>query len=109
MRAVYDVRAALPDLPIVGVGGISSGWDAAEMMLAGANAVQVGTASFANPRATSVVARELNEWARQHGYAGLSSITERRTSAWLNSNLVEAPHLRRVGALVWATWVLLRS
>lgn len=75
VRAVYDVRSAIADLPIVGVGGISSGWDAAEMMLAGANAVQVGTASFANPRATGVVACELDDWARQHGYAGLSSIT----------------------------------
>ena len=36
VRAVHDVRAALPELPIVGVGGVASGWDAAELMIAGA-------------------------------------------------------------------------
>ena len=43
--------AALPDLPIVGVGGVTTGWEAAELMLAGASAVQVGTATFADPAA----------------------------------------------------------
>jgi len=51
VRAVHDVHAALPDLPIVGVGGVSTGWDATELLLAGASAVQVGTATFADPRA----------------------------------------------------------
>ena len=51
VRAVHDVHAALPELPIVGVGGVASGWDAAELLLAGASAVQVGTATFADPRA----------------------------------------------------------
>jgi dihydroorotate dehydrogenase (NAD+) catalytic subunit len=51
VRAVHDVHAALPDLPIVGVGGVSPGWDATELLLAGASAVQVGTATFADPRA----------------------------------------------------------
>ncbi|MGA0218081.1 MAG: dihydroorotate dehydrogenase, partial [Ilumatobacteraceae bacterium] len=46
VRAVADVRRALPDLPIVGVGGVANGWGAAELMLAGAHAVQVGTATF---------------------------------------------------------------
>ena len=59
VRAVYDVHAALPDVPIVGVGGIASGADAVEMMLAGACAVQVGTAIFADPRAPANVLREL--------------------------------------------------
>lgn len=58
VRAVHDVRAALPSVDIVGVGGIASGNDAVEMMMAGANAVQVGTASFADPAATWNVARE---------------------------------------------------
>lgn len=62
VRAVHDVHAALPDLPIVGVGGIAAGWDAAEMLLAGACAVQVGTATFADPRAPATVAAELAEW-----------------------------------------------
>ena len=59
VRAVADVRAALPALPIVGVGGVAGGWDAAELLLAGAQAVQVGTASFADPRACVRVRDEL--------------------------------------------------
>ena len=51
VRAVHDVHAAHPALPIIGVGGITSGWDARELLLAGASAVQVGTATFADPRA----------------------------------------------------------
>lgn len=58
VRAVSDVRAALPSLDIVGVGGIARGADAIEMMRAGANAVQVGTASFVDPAATWRIARE---------------------------------------------------
>jgi dihydroorotate dehydrogenase (NAD+) catalytic subunit len=67
VRAVHDVHAALPDLPIVGVGGVSSGADAAELILAGASAVQVGTATFADPRASARVLRELRAWlGRRH-------------------------------------------
>ena len=62
VRAVHDVHAALPDLPIVGVGGVASGADAAELLLAGASAVQVGTATFADPRAPARVLRELEAW-----------------------------------------------
>lgn len=62
VRAVYDVHAALPHVPIVGAGGVASGWDAAELMLAGASAVQVGTATFADPAAPARVQRELLEW-----------------------------------------------
>ncbi len=51
VRAVHDVHRAHPDLPIVGVGGVSTGWDATELRLAGASAIQVGTATFADPRA----------------------------------------------------------
>ena len=51
VRAVYECRAALPDIPIVGVGGVGTGAAAAELLAAGANAVQVGTATFADPRA----------------------------------------------------------
>jgi dihydroorotate dehydrogenase (NAD+) catalytic subunit len=69
VRAVHDVHAALPDLPIIGVGGVASGWDAAEMLLAGASAVQVGTATFADPAAPMKVQQELLAWAREHGVA----------------------------------------
>ena len=67
VRAVYDVHRALPELPIVGVGGVASGVDAVELMLAGASAVQVGTASFADPRSTARVRDELEDWCRAHG------------------------------------------
>ena len=67
VRAVHDVRRALPDLAIVGVGGIASGWDAAETMIAGAQAVQVGTASFADPRACVRVRDELAELLTERG------------------------------------------
>jgi dihydroorotate dehydrogenase (NAD+) catalytic subunit len=55
VRAVHDVHAAHPGLAIVGVGGIASAWDATELLLAGAAAVQVGTATFADPRAAAKV------------------------------------------------------
>ncbi len=66
VRAVYDVHAARPETPIVGVGGVSSGADVVEFMLAGASAVQVGTATFADPRATARVLGELSGWCRRH-------------------------------------------
>jgi dihydroorotate dehydrogenase (NAD+) catalytic subunit len=62
VRAVHDVHAALPELPIVGVGGVASGADAAELLLAGASAMQVGTATFADPRAPATILRELEAW-----------------------------------------------
>jgi len=74
VRAVHDVREAMPDLPIVGVGGVASGWDAAELMIAGANAVQVGTATFADPRACSRIQSELVTWARARGVARLQQL-----------------------------------
>lgn len=67
VRAVFDVRAAHPSLPIVGVGGVASGRDAAELLLAGASAVQVGTATFADPRAPWRVLDELRAWVRGTG------------------------------------------
>ena len=67
VRAVFDVHAAAPALPIVGVGGVASGADAAEMLLAGASAVQVGTATFADPRAPARVRDELEGWAGRQG------------------------------------------
>ncbi len=59
VRIVHDVHAAIADLPIVGVGGVTSGWDARELVLAGASAVQVGTATFADPRAPLRVLQQL--------------------------------------------------
>ena len=74
VRAVHDVHAALPDLPIIGVGGVTTGADAAEMLLAGASAVQVGTATFADPRAPVRVLEELRGWARRQEVASVTEI-----------------------------------
>ena len=74
VRAIYEVAANVPDLPIVGAGGVTSGWEAIELMLAGASAVQVGTASFAEPRAMSRIQREMNRWAKRHGVSDWSKI-----------------------------------
>jgi dihydroorotate dehydrogenase (NAD+) catalytic subunit len=62
VRAVWECRAAFPNTAIVGVGGVRSGHDAVEFLLAGADAVQVGTATFRDPRAPWKVLRELSRW-----------------------------------------------
>jgi dihydroorotate dehydrogenase (NAD+) catalytic subunit len=69
VRAVHDVRSALPDLPIIGVGGVRRGLDAVALMMAGADAIQVGTATFADPRAPARVLAEVHEWCARHGIA----------------------------------------
>lgn len=69
VRAVFDVHEQLPEVPIVGVGGVSRGIDAVEMLLAGASAVQVGTATFAEPRAPWRVLDELGRWCEAAGVA----------------------------------------
>ncbi len=74
VRAVFDVHRALPGLPIVGVGGVARGADAAELVLAGATAVQVGTATFADPRAPARVRDELESWVRRRGVAHLHEL-----------------------------------
>ena len=74
VRAVYDVHAALPDLPIVGVGGVATGVDAVELLLAGASAIQVGTASFADPRSAGRVRDEVEEWCRAHGVGAVREL-----------------------------------
>ena len=77
VRAVYDCRRAFPDAPIVGVGGIASAADAVELLRAGANAVQVGTATFADPRASHRVLRELEKWCRSRGVHRVADLTGR--------------------------------
>lgn len=74
VRAVYECRAAFPDAPIVGVGGVASGEDAAELLVAGACAVQVGTATFADPRAPARVLAELARWCRSQNVHRLADL-----------------------------------
>lgn len=66
VRAIYDVRGAYPDVPIVGVGGVASGEHAVELLLAGANAVEIGTATFYDPAAPTRILRELTDWCDSH-------------------------------------------
>lgn len=73
LRIVHQVHRALPDLPICGMGGIHSGEDALEFLLAGASCVQVGTASFAEPVAGVRVRDELRTLMAE---VGLSSVAE---------------------------------
>lgn len=74
VRAVHDVHAALPELPIVGVGGVARGVDAVELLMAGASAVQVGTASFADPRSVGRVLDELDQWCGSHGVRSVAEL-----------------------------------
>ena len=60
LRLVHEAATAV-SIPVIGLGGIFTGEDAAEFLVAGAAAVQVGTATFANPKAPLLVARELND------------------------------------------------
>jgi dihydroorotate dehydrogenase (NAD+) catalytic subunit len=66
VRAVWECRAAFPDAAIIGVGGVTSGCDAVEFLMAGADAVQVGTATFRQPRAPWKVLREMERWCATH-------------------------------------------
>jgi dihydroorotate dehydrogenase (NAD+) catalytic subunit len=67
VRAVYECRQAFPGAAIVGVGGVARGEDAVELLLAGADAIQVGTATFFEPRAPARVLDELETWCGRHG------------------------------------------
>ena len=71
VRAVYQVHAALPNTPILGMGGISSGRDALEMILAGASGVSIGTASFGNPTAIMSIQNELKQLLIDRGFTSL--------------------------------------
>ena len=74
VRAVYEVRAAFPAIGIVGAGGVGAGIHAVELLMAGADAVQVGTASFADPRAAGRVREELAAWLADHGEASARAV-----------------------------------
>jgi len=74
VRMVYEASKAVT-IPIVGMGGIVRAEDAVEFMLAGATAVQVGTASYADPRAVENIANNLKRWCASHDVAHVSSLT----------------------------------
>jgi dihydroorotate dehydrogenase (NAD+) catalytic subunit len=70
IRCVYQIARALPDVPIIGIGGITRGEDAVEFLLAGAWAVQVGTANFFRPDAVLRVADGIADFLRRRGLSG---------------------------------------
>lgn len=74
LRCVWQVHAALPELPIIGVGGICSGTDALEFVLAGASAVQLGTVLFHDPSAPTRVTRELRHALAERGVKSLREL-----------------------------------
>ena len=73
LRMVYQAAQAVR-LPIIGLGGIWTGRDALEFMVAGAAAVQVGTASFVDPRATLRIIGEMEDYCRHYGVASVRSL-----------------------------------
>ena len=74
VRCVWQVRAALPDVPIIGMGGVRSGRDALELILAGAAMVSVGTAIFHDPSACARIRRELEEELASRGIERLADV-----------------------------------
>lgn len=71
VRAIYQVREAMPNVNILGMGGVASGRDAFELILAGASAVSIGTAAFGDPSAAMRIKRELQDELVSHGFDSL--------------------------------------
>jgi dihydroorotate dehydrogenase (NAD+) catalytic subunit len=74
LRMVFDTSRAVK-IPVIGIGGISTAADIIEFMLAGATAVQVGTASYWDPRATEKIVDELALWCMEHRVERLADLT----------------------------------
>jgi dihydroorotate dehydrogenase (NAD+) catalytic subunit len=74
LRAVWEVSREFPHVPIIGTGGVTTGVDAIEMMLAGATAVGVGTATFAEPRATLRIVGEMRSWCAANGVTDVRTL-----------------------------------
>jgi dihydroorotate dehydrogenase (NAD+) catalytic subunit len=76
LRMVYDAAHAV-NIPVIGMGGISTAADVAEFMLAGATAVQIGTASYWDPCATEKIVDELQRWCQDRKITRLADLTGR--------------------------------
>jgi dihydroorotate dehydrogenase (NAD+) catalytic subunit len=74
VRDVYRNFAQAANIPIIGIGGVLKWEDAAEFILAGASAVQVGTGLFADPRSPLKIARGLEAWCEQQGVSGIGEL-----------------------------------
>ncbi len=74
VKSVFDVHQAYPEIPIVAAGGVSCVEDVVEFALVGASAVQIGTATLADPRIVGRLAKELEKWCKKHGIASYSEL-----------------------------------
>jgi dihydroorotate dehydrogenase (NAD+) catalytic subunit len=74
VRCIWQVRQALPDVPIIGMGGVLTGRDALEFILAGASMVGVGTAIFHDPSACARILRELDDELTRRGVSRLTEL-----------------------------------
>jgi dihydroorotate dehydrogenase (NAD+) catalytic subunit len=74
VRAVHQVHAALGAVPIIGIGGACTAEDVIEFVLAGASAVAIGTATFANPLATPEIVDGVADWLRRHGEPDIAGL-----------------------------------
>ena len=74
VRMVYEAAQAV-DIPVIGMGGITCAEDAIEFLMAGATAVQVGTANFTDPYAMPKIIKGLNEWCDKHAIENVSELT----------------------------------
>ena len=74
LLATWRVSRALPGVPLIGLGGVSTGDDAVQYLLAGASLVGVGTAALRDPRAPERIARQMAAWAAREGVRDLTTI-----------------------------------
>lgn len=74
IRCIYQVRDALPETPIIGVGGITSGQDVLSFIAAGANAISVGTSVFSDPSAPMRIQQELTQRMHERGISNLADV-----------------------------------
>jgi dihydroorotate dehydrogenase (NAD+) catalytic subunit len=74
VRMVYEASKSV-QIPVIGMGGISTAADVIEFMLAGASAVQIGTASYWDPRATEKIVSELERWCKEHEVTRIAELT----------------------------------
>jgi dihydroorotate dehydrogenase (NAD+) catalytic subunit len=74
LRMVYETAKSIK-IPVIGMGGIISAEDAVEFLLAGATAIEVGTASYADPRAVERLVKDLESWCKSHSVERVSNLT----------------------------------
>ena len=75
LKCVYDARRACPEVPIIGTGGVTTGIDAIEMLMAGATAVGVGSAIYyRGPEAITAIRDEMHTWLEAYGYTTVEQV-----------------------------------